>query len=200
MQMPETTPPRISEQIIVFCGEIDSSNESVHVPVRPSVGADFNECFRNVANHIADHAGEIQYGWIIWEKPNLWLNAEFHAVWVSPTGEFIDVTPKVDGEGSILFLPDSKRSFNGPPVENRKKLLVDNELTRRWMWGEHNVSLIKEKHYQNGAVNHESFQAERDEWLESNYSTSPKIGRNDSCLCGSGKKFKACCIGWWSVV
>lgn len=23
----------------------------------------------------------------------------------------------------------------------------------------------------------------------------PKIGRNDSCPCGSGKKFKKCCVG-----
>jgi preprotein translocase subunit SecA len=23
----------------------------------------------------------------------------------------------------------------------------------------------------------------------------PKIGRNDSCPCGSGKKFKKCCAG-----
>lgn len=23
--------------------------------------------------------------------------------------------------------------------------------------------------------------------------TAPKIGRNDSCSCGSGKKFKKCC-------
>lgn len=25
--------------------------------------------------------------------------------------------------------------------------------------------------------------------------TYPKVGRNDSCPCGSGKKFKKCCIG-----
>ena len=198
--MNETTPLIISKQILGFCNEIDASNEPLYVPVRPDVHADFNECFRNVAIHITEHSGQIKYGWIIWEEPELWLNAEFHAVWISSTGEFINITPKVDGESRILFLPDSKRCFQGPPVENRRKLLVDTELTRRWMWREHNVSLIKEKHFQNGAVNHESFHAERDRWLESNYSTRPKIGRNERCLCGSGKKFKACCIGWWSVI
>ena len=200
MQMTETTPPRISEQIITFCVEIDSNNEPVHVPVRPSVGADFNECFRNVANHITNHSGEIQHGWIIWEMPNLWLNAEFHAVWVSSTGQFIDVTPKVDGESNILFLPDSKRLYKGQLVENWKKLLADNRFTRQWMWGEHNRSLIKEKHFRDGVVNHQSFQAERDQWIDSNDAKRPKIGRNGRCLCGSGKKFKACCIRWWSAV
>lgn len=24
----------------------------------------------------------------------------------------------------------------------------------------------------------------------------PKVGRNDSCPCGSGKKFKKCCLDW----
>jgi len=24
---------------------------------------------------------------------------------------------------------------------------------------------------------------------------APKIGRNDPCLCGSGKKYKKCCLG-----
>jgi len=24
---------------------------------------------------------------------------------------------------------------------------------------------------------------------------SPKVGRNDPCPCGSGKKFKKCCLG-----
>ena len=25
--------------------------------------------------------------------------------------------------------------------------------------------------------------------------TAPKVGRNDPCPCGSGKKFKNCCLG-----
>ncbi|MBI4473316.1 MAG: DUF1186 domain-containing protein [Acidobacteria bacterium] len=31
--------------------------------------------------------------------------------------------------------------------------------------------------------------------MVSNRSTVPKIGRNDACPCGSGKKYKKCCLG-----
>jgi len=27
------------------------------------------------------------------------------------------------------------------------------------------------------------------------YQPGPKVGRNDSCPCGSGKKYKKCCLG-----
>lgn len=30
--------------------------------------------------------------------------------------------------------------------------------------------------------------------LEPVVRNEPKIGRNDPCLCGSGKKFKKCCV------
>ncbi|HOX38902.1 MAG TPA: SEC-C metal-binding domain-containing protein [Candidatus Brocadiia bacterium] len=32
-----------------------------------------------------------------------------------------------------------------------------------------------------------------DEFYDDEYSTAPKIGRNDPCPCGSGKKYKKCC-------
>jgi|TARA_R110000796_G_scaffold54893_6_gene128206 SEC-C motif-containing protein len=31
-------------------------------------------------------------------------------------------------------------------------------------------------------------------WLNDNPIGISKIGRNDTCLCGSGKKYKKCCI------
>jgi len=52
-------------------------------------------------------------------------------------------------------------------------------------------------------IHHETakFKKEKDEWLyvEGHISprtivrTSPKVGRNDPCPCGSGKKYKQCC-------
>ena len=54
-------------------------------------------------------------------------------------------------------------------------------------------------------VHHETakFKKENDEWLyvEGNISprtivrSAPKTGRNEPCPCGSGKKFKQCCLG-----
>ena len=33
----------------------------------------------------------------------------------------------------------------------------------------------------------------REYWLPSPVAVTPKVGRNERCLCGSGKKYKHCC-------
>lgn len=197
--MSESTPLKISDQIVAFCQEIDSTEEPSFLSFQPTEKAELHECFRNVESHIALYSGDIQYGWIIWESPNRTLNAEFHAVWVSPTGELLDITPKVDGEIRILFLPDSTITFRGQLIENRKKVLVDNTWTRQWIWEEHNFFLIKQKHYRNRQVDIESFRAECEKWLEAPDARTPQIGPNRRCICGSRKKFKSCCAEWWAI-
>jgi hypothetical protein len=46
------------------------------------------------------------------------IEAEFHAVWITPKNKMRDVTPKIDGFKKILFLPDSIRSYEGKQVDN----------------------------------------------------------------------------------
>ena len=107
-----TTPRVISEDIKAFCLDIDSSQIQVYVMVKPHPTATINSCFESVAAYIKQNGGSIQYGWIIWEESKqLFMEAEFHAVWVSPSGEMIDITPKIDDESSILFLPDTNESI-----------------------------------------------------------------------------------------
>ena len=36
-----------------------------------------------------EFGGNIEYGWMIWESPNLFIEAEFHAVWIDNKGEYI---------------------------------------------------------------------------------------------------------------
>ena len=36
----------------------------------------------------------------------MYIEADLHCVWKEPRGNFIDITPNVDGEEKILFLPD----------------------------------------------------------------------------------------------
>jgi uncharacterized protein YecA (UPF0149 family) len=42
-------------------------------------------------------------------------------------------------------------------------------------------------------VNSEDFESEDEEPNEEDFAPRPKIGRNDPCPCGSGKKYKNCC-------
>src|SRR5688572_11887872 len=92
--------------VFLLARKIGAESDPVWVPVRPENGALPNECFYNLPDHIKKHSGSTQYGWTIWQCANLFVEGEFHAVWVSPKGEWIDITPKADGETRILFVPD----------------------------------------------------------------------------------------------
>ena len=56
------------------------------------------------------------HGWAIWEHPNIMLEAEFHGIWKSPNGHFLDVTPYSFNFNRILFMPEEnlKHDFTNP--------------------------------------------------------------------------------------
>ena len=109
---PASVPRVIHRFVVDLCDKIAPGTRPLRVLVRAEPDAQVNECFFNVRNKIARNGGDIQHGWAIWERPGLFVEAEFHAVWVSPDKELLDVTPKVDGESAILFLPDPKEVFD----------------------------------------------------------------------------------------
>lgn|GEM_PF-6848541 len=56
------------------------------------------------------YGGTIQFGWVIWQDIlEAFTEAEFHSVWVNGAGKFHDVTPRIDHEKRIMFLPDKVR-------------------------------------------------------------------------------------------
>ena len=190
-----TTPKVISYNIKAFCKEIDSAGNPVYVIVKPDSTAAINSCFESVAAYIKQNGGSTQYGWIIWEESKQsFLEAEFHAVWVSSSGEMVDITPKVDGESIILFLPDTKRVYKRKLIENRRKLLVINDETLRWLWLGHRQYLFKEKHFKNGQVDMNAALKDKALWDRwENQAQCIKFSRNGQCPCGSGKRLKSCC-------
>ena len=172
-----TTPKEINKGILDFCKAIDPTTKPVFLELFPVEGYELGECYGNVEKHIEKNGGNIQYGWIIWETPDVLLDAEFHAIWVSDKEKYIDVTPKADREQNILFLPDSKRTFTGEElIDNIRKSLVDNEYTRQIIENAKKGFEIKNKAYKVFLKGKER-----------------KIGKNEPCPCGSGKKYKRCC-------
>jgi hypothetical protein len=79
---------------------IDESRVVLLKYTRPiSFEAEPQQCFLNVWIQCNNEGGSSQCGWIIAEDPrNHFMEALFHAVWVSPTGKYIDVTPRADHE------------------------------------------------------------------------------------------------------
>ncbi len=132
-KMNPTTPKEISEEIVIFCREIDPTYKPFFVPVKASEAVRFNFCMTDVPRYAKNNEGTVQFGWTIWEDPSLSLEAEFHATWVSPSGEIIDVTPKPDGERQILYLKDSARVYENVLVDNIRKPLIDHWVMKLWL-------------------------------------------------------------------
>ncbi len=113
-----TTPKKITDTILAVCKQVQPASEPIYLPVRPAAGEPLAACVHVVERKIARDRGKAQLGWIIWEFPFTWLDFEFHSVWVSPSGEVVDVSRKPDGEKRILFLPDSSLNYEGQRIHN----------------------------------------------------------------------------------
>jgi len=190
-----TTPIRITNEILAMCSEIDATTTPIYVPVVPALGVRHGYCLTDVPLFVEKNGGKVQFGWTIWECPKVALETEFHACWINPENEIIDIVPKRDGETTILFLPDRRRIYEHKPVLGTQKVLFDNEYTRRWLMTAQKKSEIIAKHFSNDEVDALAAEREFREWISSLHFGSPKIGRNDPCPCGSGKKYKKCCEG-----
>lgn len=202
--MNQTTPTSMNVDVLKFCKEIDPTTNPIFVNVIPIKDSVYNECYGNVEDYVKKNGGKIEYGWIIWEIPNTYIEAEFHAVWVNNKGEYIDITPKEDGEKRILFLKDSGRKFIGELIDNIRKPLVDKAETRTMVAVGKKKFKMQNKYYDGNVIKIPEFEIKNLEVFREKVFLSEiqkdkldgkiKIGRNEPCPCGSGKKYKKCCI------
>lgn len=158
-----------------------------------------DNCFYNLPDKVKIDSGRIQYGWTIWENPGLLLEAEFHAVWVSPANDFVDITQKTDGEKQILFLPDSKRVWQKEMVDNIRLPLVDNAYTRQLILAGEAYFRLRQKYWDpETGISHiplreaQQLMQAQVVGLTPAVADNTKIGRNQPCYCGSGRKYKKC--------
>jgi hypothetical protein len=125
----ETTPPVITDTIREFAKSLGDS-AIVRVPVIADDFGLYGWCSDGVREKIKHDGGSIVFGWTIWEWPKVLLTAEFHAVWQSPSGKLLDITPKPQHETSILFVPDYERpqdfDFDKRPLNRRRSLAPQN--------------------------------------------------------------------------
>jgi hypothetical protein len=195
--------PRINHRFVQeLCIKIVTDGTPVRVPVRPEPDAEVNECFLNVPKKIARAGGAIKHGWCIWELSGLFVEAEFHGVWRSPPGDFVDVTPKVHKETEILFLPDDSASFDEKSFNRRDniRLAIKNDAVVHEFL-KVSGELIKYIEDSTDSTDPRLTKVDRLEYgallarkaeLQLKMDAL-KIGRNDICRCGSAQKYKKCC-------
>lgn len=200
--MPAQTPNRIDRDALALSTKINRAAKPVYVAVRPVPGAEINECFFNVQRYVTEHGGAVANGWAFWAWPKVYIEAEHHAVWQSPSGELIDITPKADGETRILFLPDQAQTYDHESHRRRDNIrlpLVNDPDLLAFFRARAAMNRYVEEHSP-GKTGLVSIPAAGYEALEKQANhhlgilVRRYLKRNDLCPCGSGKKYKTCCL------
>jgi hypothetical protein len=103
-----TTPSEIDKFVSQFCKKLSPKENPVFLDVQPPSWSRLNYCDKNVEKMKELNNGSIVLGYKIWYVPSLYIEAERHAVWLSPEGTLTDMTFNKDGETKVLFLPAPK--------------------------------------------------------------------------------------------
>ena len=191
------TPPVITKQLLNLAANLARGQTPIYLQVQSETDAKANECFQNVQSKIRRENGSIVYGWQLWEWQHILVEAEFHAVWRSPTGELTEITPKQDNEERILFLPDPVRVYHGVTVDNVRVPLRDDALIHHYITVSKEITKVMNRGKKANLEGYVSVPAhEIEPLLEMKGLVQSMLVKglraHDSCLCQSGKKYKRC--------
>ncbi len=106
-----TVPSAKDKKVLNFCRQINN-NQPFYVDVRFWEQSQAVDCFNNVNKYVELKGGDIIFGWAVWHHHRLMLEAEFHSVWKSPEGAYLDITPRPISFKRIFFLPDYEQKYD----------------------------------------------------------------------------------------
>ncbi|ENW78683.1 hypothetical protein F909_03645 [Acinetobacter sp. ANC 3929] len=198
------TPCIEGEPVKALLKKMNSEIKPFYVRCQPNQLRVENECFPLVDQYVQEHGGERINGWSLWEQPNLFIEAEFHAIWKSQEGDYLDLNYRPNKTENILFLPQLDLIYEGfqrnnirlPLTNNRNvhdflkvkdyEYEFNNRGNRKLVHGEvHITDPLELREYEN--LMHALFIL----GLELNKLIKP-LTNYDPCICGSGKKAKWC--------
>lgn len=191
MMLTTQTPAQITPEISMLCQRLTAEPEPRVVPVAPAPGSSHDNCYFNVESVIAEKGGSAVQGWTLWECVGFFVEAEFHAVWRSPSGELIDVSQKADGERTILFLPDPVRKWQGVPIKNERIAIQQTPLLNRFIAIADARDVEYSKAYRTGIASPKFQSLEVAKHLALML-ISVNGSLNSPCPCGRAEKFKRC--------
>ncbi len=111
-------PDKVTSPIKTLINRIAPGEQPQYVKVLIESDAEIGECFASLERKIKRNGGRIQFGWAIWYLPGILMEAEFHAVWISPEGDLIDISPRPIQFKEIMFLPDPSNVYQGKQIDN----------------------------------------------------------------------------------
>jgi hypothetical protein len=128
----QTTPEKITPEVLDFCKTLGPEDPFYVKGVIPG-WAKHQQCYANVLQAINRAGGKMILGWKIWEFPNMWLEAEHHAIWQHPDGPIADITPQLEGETVLLFCLGADQTYKGQNVSSVRCALREKE-TMEELW------------------------------------------------------------------
>ncbi|MBD1385827.1 SEC-C domain-containing protein [Mucilaginibacter rigui] len=195
MKVPEMP----NDYVTFLINKIGLTGEAKYVDVLATPSGEENECFENVGNKVVSEGGQRIIGWQIWETPYM-IEAELHAVWLTPSGAFFDVTPRKHLLNNILFIADPNFKYDGFQRDNIRinktgNLLVDDYI--KLAMAKFMLMNKGEKARQTGLVSF--IGSDANNWasinnlmVEIENMLQKGQTRNSVCFCSSGKKYKQC--------
>lgn len=191
-------PSEITKEIELLISKIGSKEKPVYVTCRPNPSSPQNECFPLVAARVKAEGGERVLGWQIWQG-QLLVEAEFHAVWKTPTGELLDITPKSQPFKQIFFLAVPRAKYEGKQINNIRLNITGNPLVDEFISVHDAVFRIENKgdrafEYQLSLSGKEANAHHKLSAAKPMLEMMALQGytRNSACPCGSGEKYKIC--------
>lgn len=194
-----TTPNHVTPLIRRLCRTLAPGMMPRLVTVDVDPDAELDSCVTTVQRRVTASGGAAVHGWTIWESPLL-VEAEFHTIWQSPAGTWVDVTPKRAAEAEILFLHDPNLVYQGRQIDNvRLPVYQRDPLVRRLATVSEaifRVMNVGDRAGQHGMMSIPSHEIaplllEKERVLTA-LRTRP-FGRTAACVCGSAKMLKNCC-------
>ncbi|WP_375157794.1 hypothetical protein [Bradyrhizobium sp. RDT46] len=121
LRLRQTTPPP-DETTLLFCRSA-GFDRLEYLDVKPTPAARPGRSYDNVREHMVRRGGCVVHGWIVRAVPMLFYEAEYHAIWQSPEGALVDITPQPGDESGVFFAPvgHPEPAPSGPPPWPAKK-------------------------------------------------------------------------------
>jgi hypothetical protein len=194
------SPTETTEHVEKLLQKMNAEFEPEQINVHVEPFAQIQNCFVNVDEKIKRDGGKVVYGRAIF-CTDIICEAEMHAVWESPDGELMDITPREFPFSQIMFVYDENFIYSDQLTDNVRINITDNSLVDDFIL----LCETLEKFYTYGTrINdNELIVPEPARTLIHQYENLKIIfkvflgsaGRPDSVcgLCESGKKYKNCC-------
>lgn len=128
------TPKTITKPILQLCKELNKTQKPYFVRTKPESHSKTQDCFENVRIKVKEDGGQSRLGWTIWETLKIFIEAEFHMIWISPKNEEIDITPHhpINAQ-KILFLPDDTLKYQYKQIDNIRRSISDDPLVLQFI-------------------------------------------------------------------